>query len=133
MNPQSLLKHNHTSQYLTFVLVLVSLGVIAVSLSVAFNAWMRSMLTSMAIFFWDLVSFLPNVIWAVFVECTGLRRLWQFASWRLASNRSLGETKLQAVNKIYSSRDRRENKIAVRRAALANHHMRRDEIPLDRV
>ncbi|KAH8600083.1 hypothetical protein B0O99DRAFT_726757 [Bisporella sp. PMI_857] len=106
------------------IMFLVSLGVTAVSLSVAFNAWIRSRFTSLAIFLWNFVSFLPNVVWAAIIEYTGLRRLWKFTSQGAVLKGSLRETKHRVVNEIYSSRDRRENRKAVRRAqVLAASHV----------
>lgn len=100
----------------------ISVGVIVVSLALAFSTWIR-----------NLIIFLITILFAAFTEFTGLRWIWNFLI-RKHNAKGLHKDTDEIAAKIYGRRGRKENWRAVKVAKQKEKERReREGIPMERM
>ena len=101
---------------LTSKTVPISVGVIVISISLAFSRWIRS-----------IISFITHITFATIVEYTYVRRVW---SWCIGKHTPDGlyESKQDIVWKIYSRKEREDARRQREKAKLVELRVERKDV-----
>ncbi|KAH7308289.1 hypothetical protein BKA65DRAFT_442771 [Rhexocercosporidium sp. MPI-PUGE-AT-0058] len=86
----------------------ISIGVIIISISLAFSRHIRYIVFGFAYVVWRVVFFVVSIVWAIFLEYTYLRHITSYF-WR-QRDFSLEESRRAVIGKIYSRKERQWRK-----------------------